>query len=585
MLVDSSRHHSWAFVSMTYDELAHIVETKGLHLQLLTWLHENVSSTFAAQFLSEADALDQRYLLPGPPAVALSLDDSVATVLDVFNHNGDAASIGLTAVARRPDAPAADADMDVDAGETPQLRGCVLACLPSLLRLIQVCEKALDGGSLGEIDALLVCGAYLMAPADVSLPATAAATAAQTGQYVLAESNDPGSNASQVIAGNALVGADEDARVELISAVSSWPLELRRVLCTSVYAMVNWVREIINAFADQPSAEIRANVIQRINQLPQLESDLEALVASLRSTASQFDPAAAGLVPDISGAPTARAGTGGPTLRAFAPGARGGVGTQPDDQDVAGQPRPEHDAMHMVDVGGLLLSQDDTRKLVSGNADALEGDPDSRKRGRKRKSAGGGGGGSGAAPAADDPARNLHPFLRELSFSAFDVLRVVGGGQGDDEPPSHGPLLSARGLRTLLRELHAVVSAKLISRSERRLPWLKNSGSNTTFGALATFSSNISGSTAADVSDRLLPIFPSLLGYLDSCLATRARFRNDVEVTEQPSARDCRIAAVDTLDDVDAVESCVDTLLLMVSSVLSWDGLQSGLRNDSSSTA
>ncbi|KAJ2808178.1 Fanconi anemia group D2 protein [Coemansia helicoidea] len=580
MLIDSGRHHSWAFVSMAYDELAHIVETKGLHPQLLTWLHENVSSTFAAQFLADEDALGQRYVLPaGPPAVALSLDDGVATVLDVFNHNDHAAHCGLDAVARRAGA----GDMDVDAGgcETPRLRGCVLACLPSLLRLMQVCEKALAGGSLGEIDALLVCGTYLLAPVAVPPPDTAAATAVgQPGRFALATSDDPGTSAAHAVGGDALVGADDEARAELMAAVSAWPPELRRVLCTSVYATVNWLRETINAFADQPAAEIRAKVVQRINQLPRLEGDLEALVGSLAGTADPFLPTAAGLVPEIVDAPavrTAGGGGGGPVLRAHAAGA-----------DEAGPAGPEQGAAYMVDVGGLLLSQDDTRKLVSGDTEALDGDmAGGRGRGRKRKRVSGAAAATAGPSGGDNPAKDLHPFLRELTFSAFGILGVAGGDDermgGDVESQPRGPLLSAHGLRTLLRELHAVVCAKLVARPERRLPWLRggsSGGGSVAFGTLATFASNVAGSTAADVFDRLLPILPSLLDYLDSCLETRARFRNDVEVDVGAGARSrCRrrrITAVESPGDVDVVESCIDTLLQTVASVLGWDGLQPG---------
>ncbi|KAJ2716963.1 Fanconi anemia group D2 protein [Coemansia spiralis] len=579
MLVDSSRHHSWAFVSMTYDELAHIVEARGLHPQLLTWLHENVSSTFAAQFLAEADALDQRYLLPGPPAVALSLDDGVATVLDVFNHNDDVASCGLDAVVRRTDARSMDMDADADGSEAPRLRGCVLACLPSLLRLIQVCEKALDGGSLSEIDALLVCGAHLMAPVNVSSPVTAA-VAGRSGPFELAESDDPGSSAAHAVGGNALVGANEDARAELMAAVSAWPAELRRILCTSVYAMVNWIREIINAFADQPSAEIRAKVVQRINQLPQLETNLATLVASLGGTAHQFHPASAGLVPELADAPVSRAVVGGPALRAYNAGGPAAVGMQCSGTDRASAAGPEPGAAYMVDVGGLLLSQDDTRKLVSGDAGALDDDLGGQRRGRKRKSASGGAAAAGAS-GSDSPARSLHPFLRELTFSAFNILGMAGCSdqRDDDEPQSLGPLLSAHGLQVLLRELHAAVCAKLVSRSERRPPWLKGAGGGSggmVFGTLATFSSNIAGSTAADVFGSLLPIFPSLLGYLDSCLETRARFRNDVEAGLRTGPRSHQIAAVSSLGDVDVLEVCIDTLLQTVSAVLNWDGLQPG---------
>ncbi|KAJ2158996.1 hypothetical protein GGF46_003364 [Coemansia sp. RSA 552] len=574
MLLDTGRHQSWAFISMAYDELAHIIETKGIHSQLLTWLHENVSSTFATRFLSEIQELPRRYELSGPPPVALSLDDEETTVLDVYNHNGDAAAFGLHTVAKRD---CSEDDMAVDeadgAEDVPKLRGCMLSCLPSLLRLIQVCEKALSSGSLSDIDALLVCGIYLLCPVDISSSGGSySSPEPPASRFVLADSDDTSGNAALLVAGSALVGIDEDTRAELMLAISTWPVELRRTLCTSLYVTVNWIRETINAFADQPLADIRAKVVQRVNQLSQIERGLDTLAVSLVGTTSEFRPAAAGLIPELSDTAIARPvnSGSGPQI--------GPISALPaelhgDDEDIEQAPA------HMVDASDLLLSQDDTRRLVGEETGELPPIGELPKsRGRKRKSAGGDPG-----PATDDFAKSPRPFLRELSFSAFRILSIADNDQSDEQCP----LLSARGLSIILRELHAAVSTKLARRAERRFPWQKNTGNSNAFGTLATFSSNISGSTASDVFDSLLPILPSLLHYLDSCLAARARFRNDVELDDLGSTqRSSHIASVETLGDVGVVEECIDTLLQILSSVLYWDGLQqmdrSGLQGNRS---
>ncbi|KAJ2408180.1 Fanconi anemia group D2 protein [Coemansia sp. RSA 2526] len=529
MLMDSGRHQSWTFISMTYDELAHIVETHGLHQQLLTWLHENVSSKFAAQFLGDVEDLNQRYMLSGHASVALSLDDDEAAVLDVFNHNDDAEASGLHAATKR-------ADSDVT-----RLCGCVLSCLPSLLRLIQVCEKALGDGSLGEIDALLVCGIYLLPPIDIASPHSTPASL----QYNMAQSDDSSGNASLLLAGNALVGIDEDSRLDLIKSVCRWPVDLRRALCTSLYVAVNWFREVINAFADQDSDEVRAKVVLRVNQLEQIESGLEALAESLSGTSSEFHPQRAGLVPEMSDT-AARTATNGLALRI--PGPTTVIESVTENVGLGLK-----EGSFMVDVGGLLLSQEDTHKLVHGTNN--DGDASAKKRGRKRKS-------TGVLPVHDF-AKELHPFLRELSFSAFDILKL------GDQVSEHRPLLSARGLSVILRELHAAVASKLVRRAEKRVPWGKPPPS---FGALATFSSNIANSSARDVFSRVRGLFPSLLQYLDACLHVRARFRNDVDELEQLSHAP-RVVAVDS-SDVSVVELCIDRLLHIVSIVLSWDGLQ-----------
>ncbi|KAJ1796065.1 Fanconi anemia group D2 protein, partial [Coemansia sp. RSA 2598] len=295
MLMDSGKHQSWAFISMTYDELAHIVETKGLHTQLLTWLHENVSSTFAERFLGDPEQLAERYLLNGPPLATLSLDSEEPTILDILNHNGDAAELGLHQAVKRPTALSSP-------GAARRLRGCLLSCLPALLRLIQVCEKALGDGSLGDIDALLVCGIYMLPPITTN---TFVPDRPQP-QFTIAEPGDADNDCSALISKDALISSDEDSRRELVARVSAWPPELRRILCSSLYVTANWLRETINAFADQRSEEIRSKVLVRVNQLSKIESVLVSLATTLGGTAYEFNPISAGLVPEVSDTPVLR---------------------------------------------------------------------------------------------------------------------------------------------------------------------------------------------------------------------------------------------------------------------------------------
>ncbi|KAJ2892585.1 Fanconi anemia group D2 protein, partial [Coemansia aciculifera] len=569
MLMDSGRHQSWAFLSMTYDELAHIVETQGLHPQLLKWLHENVSSTFADQFLGDAEHMSERYLLAAPPSVALSLDDEELTILDIFNHNGDAVALGLDRIAKRLDLP----EETTSAG--PKLRGSLLSCLPSLLRLVQVCEKALSDGSLTEIDALLVCGMYLLPPVDVSDDLPAHVTTSSPSAFSLADGQE--NSTSALISGNLLVGANEEERCELMERIRLWPPELRRVLCTSLYVAVNWVREVVSAFADQPLAEVRGKVIMRVNQLANIERDLACVAETLRDTLHEFRPMQAGLVPDASDIPLVRSATvvGGLTLSSPRPGGGGGgedVAMRVDDPEAEDEPKLTRNPSYTLDLGGLLLSQADTRKFVDDNKDgSLDGVAKGKKRGRRSK-------GSASASTADDVSMDSYLLLRELSFSAYRVFNICTGCD-DDSNEQPQVILTAHGLELLLRELCAVVSAKLVRHTERRFPWQKQPAGGHG-GAVATFGSTIAGSSASDIAQSLLPVLPSLLRYLTCCLVMRAHFRNDVDVPDYADEYRHLISGVDVLDDVDMVETCVDTLLQIISSVLYWDGLQ----NDSSKT-
>ncbi|KAJ1949605.1 Fanconi anemia group D2 protein [Linderina macrospora] len=555
MLVDAGRHQSWAFISMTYDELAHIVETHGLHPQLMTWLHENVSSSFASMFLTNNEALSERYVLHGQPHVSLPLEEDDPTVLDILAHNKDARDLGVLEIAKRKDV---EADSDGTAGS--KLRGCQLACLPSLFRLIQVCEKALSDGSLAEVDALLVSGLYMLPPLDQTFRPDPLDDAAQ--QFVLAETSDPDINCGSAISGNALVGTTDDMRAELMAGISTWQPEIRRVMCSSLYALVNWLREIINAFADQQSPEIRSGVIQRANQLSQLESDLITLADTLSSTRHEFNPVTAGLIPDVSGATAARPGNFG----ALTIGKKLAGNVEPSDN---AQPTTDTQyAGYQVEFDDLLLSQEDSRKFVENpmenDASTASGGSGSKKRGRKGKAFGSG---ADTDQLAGDFVKSPRVFLRELSMSAFDILAIDSKGQNSDVPT-----LTVRGLRLVLNELSLVAAAKLTKPQERRFPW---AGKAPAQGSLATFSSNIASCSASDLAKRMLPLLPSLLVYLESCLLVRARVRKDIEVDGAGSCKRERVnLGVDSLEDIDVVESCIDVLLQTVATILQWDGLQ-----------
>ncbi|KAJ1938600.1 hypothetical protein EC988_007541, partial [Linderina pennispora] len=326
-------------------------------------------------------------------------------------------------------------------------------------------------------------------------------------QFVLAETSDPDINCANAISGTALVGTTDEMRTELMANVSTWRPEIRRVLCSSLYTSVNWLRETINAFADQQSPEIRSGVVQRANQLSQLESDLVTLAGTLSSTRHEFNPVAAGLIPDISNATAARPKS--------TEGAQPAIGTQ--------------SAGYQVEFDDLLLSQEDSRKfvedLVESNASAASGSSGSKKRGRKSRAFG-----SDSDPLAGDFAKTPHVFLRELSMSAFGILAISSEAQDPD-----APTLAVRGLRVVLHELGIVVAAKLNKPQERRFPWASRSQVQ---GSLATFSSNIASCSANDLARRLLPLLPSLLAYLESCLLVRARFRNDVELEGNIESRE-----------------------------------------------
>ncbi|KAJ1838816.1 Fanconi anemia group D2 protein, partial [Coemansia sp. RSA 2703] len=456
MLVDAGRHQSWAFVSMTYDELAHLVESQGLHVQLLTWLHENVASTFAALFLCDREELGHQ-----GQGVVLALEDDEPAVLDILRRSKDAADLGLlcSEEQRLP-------------REAPRLRGCLLACLPSLMRLVQACEKALAQGSLADIDALLVCGMHVLPP--------------------LSDDDDVANNT------DALAHADEDVRLAHTSHMLQWAPTRRRVACSALYVAANWVRELVNAFADQRAPGMRPRVLRRVDQLAHLEACMLALGKSLVGTPLEFHPPAAGLLPEFADSPARAAAGAAAEARGLRIAPQGSV---PSDQG----------AVQTLDIGGLLLSQQDTRTFVDAPLDttglaALATAQDTAKRGRKRK--------SGSVPAPfDDFLRTPHRFLRELSLPAYTGVLVLPDA---DEPPADAaPQLTVCALDLVLRELLAVVRGKLVRHAEKRTP----AAVHKPLGSWATFGSGVQACGAQEFASTLLRLLPALLRHLHRCLA------------------------------------------------------------------
>ncbi|KAJ1811514.1 hypothetical protein LPJ75_004111, partial [Coemansia sp. RSA 2598] len=266
---------------------------------------------------------------------------------------------------------------------------------------------------------------------------------------------------------------------------------------------------------------------------------------------------------------------------------------------VPGTQDTEHQqtvAAFKIDLGGLLLSQDDTRKLVEGSLSQADGAAGAsidsgKKRGSKRKSAS-----SASQTAAPDHfAKSPHQYLRELSFSAFGVLNLgiqqhadAGDAENASEAaPGLGTGLDVHGLNLVLRELGSVVSTKLVRHAEKQRGFASKAGANAALsGHLATFGSNISGCSANELMASLLPIFPALLKYLAGCLAKRAHFSNDVEnndLLEHVLPYGYLVSGVDNEQSVGVIGSCIDTLLQIISSVVYWDGLQGKSAQDSNS--
>ncbi|PVV00889.1 hypothetical protein BB560_004713, partial [Smittium megazygosporum] len=166
MVMDSGKHRSWEILSMTYDELATLVETTSLHPQLQSWLSENIANIFAEAFLSNInDVKDTSSEYPLARMVTLYQEKDSELVLDI---------IGLLYGLKNSESTESDSlnpqsSIHLLTDNVDSLMGSPACCLFSLFRLMQVCEKAENLGSLSEIDAVLACGLVMPSVSETNL--------------------------------------------------------------------------------------------------------------------------------------------------------------------------------------------------------------------------------------------------------------------------------------------------------------------------------------------------------------------------------------------------------------------------------
>ncbi|KAJ1972622.1 hypothetical protein H4R35_004571 [Dimargaris xerosporica] len=246
LVIDCSRLKSWPCLAMAYDELSTAVIGGLLDQRLETWLSENVANSFADLFFCETTALVPSQ--PPSPTVAGATQSKAPVALALnpqiwYNLDMTDVPIALRLFQfLQGDPIQTDRHSDIihnlrAAGK--EVAGNPLACLCALFKLFQACEKTMTGGSLQDIDAPLGCGVLLF-----EAPSVAVMT-------------------------------------------SEWTDDMRQSALIALLAVINWFREILNAFADQTLPEMRVNVVRRLEAIVELHN----LVDQLLDAPSGRDPA------------------------------------------------------------------------------------------------------------------------------------------------------------------------------------------------------------------------------------------------------------------------------------------------------
>ncbi|PVU97871.1 hypothetical protein BB561_000255 [Smittium simulii] len=207
MIMDAGKHRSWEFLSMAYDELATLVESTELHPQLQSWLNENIANSFAEAFLSNIDEIKaENKAFSLSRVVSLYFDKESPLILDIYSlvlgTNSDQIFQSLIQNSQN-----AEKISKISTINTNPLSGNAACCLFPLFRLMQICEKIGNMGSLSEIDAILGCGLILPSVKNLT---------------------------------NNAFSFSDTLEYEYIEELESLPLSTAVIVCSSLFLVTNW---------------------------------------------------------------------------------------------------------------------------------------------------------------------------------------------------------------------------------------------------------------------------------------------------------------------------------------------------------
>ncbi|KAJ1918981.1 hypothetical protein H4219_002239 [Mycoemilia scoparia] len=553
MIIDAGRHQSWSFLAMAYDELAHLVETDGLHSQLEIWLHENVASSFAELYLSDTGEVSKRYehRLSSPLPVSFNMDGNDSdVVLDLFVQL-DSSNEGATSKAASVLASSNSKNPSLTSIRV--LGGRPVSCLFPLFRLVQVCERATNGGSLDEIDAILGCGLVLFP---------------QKCQHELSPSLvGLSDNEEEMCDSEYAFTWDGNLIPDAIMETKRWPEPSRRFVCAELFLACNWFIEIINAFAYDPKDDGVINrIIGRMNQL----SVISTWLSELSTTISDFDPVNMGLTFDTHGGGKNNSNrTNRQTQSSL-------VITAPLQTDAAfeNQLKDRKGKGKEVDISfdseNFPLSQMDI--LRNNNDDEsnseINSDDGKKQKPNKRRSDT-----FKAAGKKDQKSGQTKPLwsmvLREFEPTVFKILQWADLSPeiSSNVCVADKNIISIRSLNFLMTRIIEIASAKLIPSDKKlgSLPGASASKSQTNgFGKKQNYDPLVSGTSGSTISsilpqdlfDAIVPLIPQTLVHLQKSL----------EFAQ---------STLDSNEDCNMFEEFSQSTFSLLKIMLDWDGLDS----------
>lgn len=215
-LVHSCTEHSpWAS-SLYYDEFANLIQERKLAPKTLEWVAQTIFNDFQDAFVVDFCAVPEGDF-PFPVKALYGLEEC---------NTQDGIVINLLPLFFQEFAK----DVSQVTSQESSQKSMSPLCLASHFRLLRLCVARQHNGNLDEIDALLDCPLFL-------------------------PDLEPGE------------------KLESMSAKD------RSLMCSLTFLTFNWFREVVNAFCQQTSPEMKGKVLSRLKDLVELQEILEKYLA------------------------------------------------------------------------------------------------------------------------------------------------------------------------------------------------------------------------------------------------------------------------------------------------------------------
>ncbi|XP_037657572.1 Fanconi anemia group D2 protein isoform X2 [Choloepus didactylus] len=415
-LVHSCSEQSPQACALYYDEFANLIQGGKLAPKAQEWVGQTVFNNFQDAFVVDLDVIPEGDY-PFPVKALYGLEE--------YNSR-DGIAINLLPLLFSQDF--AEDGGRMTSQESDQKLVSPL-CLASCFRLLRLCVEKQHNGSLEEIDGLLDCPIFLT---DL----------------------EPGER------------------------MQSMSVKEQSFVCSLIFLTLNWFREIVNAFCQQTSPEMKGKVLTRLKHIMELQKILEeylAVIPNYVPPLANFDLETLDVTPPTSTAASAKISQ---------TGKKGGRKRKADDSK---------------------LSSPDTLSKEGSS----EGDPTPSDRSQMEK------GFTGKEEKISVSLQNYHAFFRELDIEVFSILHcgLVTKSTLDTEMHTEAREVVQLGppeLLFLLEDLSQKLENMLTPSAARRVPFFKSKGSrNVGF-------SHLRQRSAQDIAHCIIQLLTPMCNHLEN---------------------------------------------------------------------